>query len=164
VSTSSTQFDSFVPVFSTPPEKPEMLAGFTTEQLRTHARGINVREIGWMLDQETITGKNFIPGANSATDQQFRTVFRKVIPFGPLPNSDTNSIAHGITFDINFTLVDMWASATNSTSGSYSAFTFGYGGTLIGLYMDETYVNITTTADYSNYTRCFVVVEYMLEQ
>jgi len=30
--------------------------------------------------------------------------------------------------------------------------------------MDETYVNITTTADYSNYTRCFVVVEYMLEQ
>jgi hypothetical protein len=162
MTTDSSQYDSFVPVFSTPPEKPEMLAGFTTEQLRIHATGINFREIGWYLDQQIVTGKNFIPGISSANDQQFRTVFRKVIIFGALPDTNTKPMAHGITFDANFTLVDMWASATDPVG--FTAITFAYGGTVVYLDMDANNVNITTTSNMTNYTRCYVVIEYMLEQ
>ena len=157
----ATTFDSFVPVYSASPGKPEELRNFTTEQLRIHATGINVREIGWMLNQQTITGKNFIPGVNAPTLQSYRTVFRKVIDFGTLPNNTTKSVAHGITFDSNFTLVDMWASATDPTG--FTAITFSFGGTVVYLNMDATNVNIITTANYSNYTRSFVVIEYLLE-
>lgn len=162
MTTDSTNFNSFVPVYSVSPEKPEEMRNFTTEQLRIHATGINFREIGWMLDREIITGKNFIPGVSSANDQAFRTVFRKVIIFGVLPNTNTTSVAHGITFDANFTLVDMWASATDPVG--FKAITFAFGGTVVYLDMDATYVNITTTANYTNYTRCYVVIEYLLEQ
>lgn len=162
MTTDSSQYDSFVPVFSTPPEKPEALRNFTTEQLRLHATGINVREIGYMVNNQIITGKNFIPGVNATNPQQFRTVFRKVIPFGALPNAGTKSVAHGITFDINFTLVDMWASATDPVG--FTAITFAYGGTVVYLNMDATNVNITTTGNLSNYTRTYVCIEYLLEQ
>ncbi len=158
----STNFDSFVPVYSESPEKPEDLRSFTTEQLRIHAAGINFREIGWMLNQQIITGKSFIPSTGSASEQNYRTVFRKVIPFGALPNSTTKSIAHGINVDANFTLVDSWASATDPVG--LTAITFAYDPTSsVYLNMGATNVNITTTADYSNYTRSFVVIEYLLE-
>lgn len=162
MTTDSTNFDSFVPVYSVSPEKPEEMRNFTTEQLRIHATGINFREIGWMLDQETITGKNFIPGVNSSNDQEYRTVFRKVVVFGTLPNNATKSVAHGITFDANFTLVDMWASATDPSG--FTAIAFDFSGTVVKLNMDATNVNITTTANYTNYTRCYVFIEYLLEQ
>jgi hypothetical protein len=157
------EFDSFVPVFSTSPEKPEDMRNFTTEQLRIHATNINVREIGWMLDQELLTGKSFIPGTTSPQQEPgFRSVFRKVVIFGTLPNTATKSVAHGITFDANFTLVDLWASATDPVG--FTAFTADFGGTAVTLNMDATNVNITTNADYTAYTRCFVVIEYLLEQ
>lgn len=162
MTTDSSAFDAFVPVYSVSPEKPEDLRNFTTEQLRVHATGINFREIGWYLDREIVTGKNFIPGTSSSTNQVFRTVFRKVIEFGTLPNAATKSVAHGIIFDANFTLVDMWASSTDPVA--YTAITFAFGGTVVYLNMDATNVNITTTADYTNYTRCNVVIEYLLEQ
>lgn len=163
MTTDSTNFDSFVPVYSTSPESPEDLRNFTTEQLRIHATGINFREIGWMLDQQLITGKNFLPGTSTPSDQGFRTVWRKVIVFGALPASTTKSIAHGITFDINFTLVDSWASATDPVN--FRAITFAYQPECsVSLQIVGPDVIITTTADYSNYTRCYVVIEYLLEQ
>ena len=162
MTTDSSNFDTFVPVYSTTPEKPEDLRNFTTEQLRIHATGINFREIGWMIDREVITGKNFIPGTSSSSNQAFRTVFRKVVDFGALPDTTTKAVAHGITNDINFTLIDSWASATDPVA--FKDITFGFGGTVVYLIIDGPDVKITTTADYTNYTRCNVVIEYMLEQ
>jgi hypothetical protein len=162
MTTDSTNFDSFVPVYSAAPEKPEGLRTFTVEQLRLHATGINFREIGWMLDREIVTGKNFIPGVNSPSNQTFRTVFRKVVVFGALPNSTSTPVAHGITNDINFTLVDSWASATDPIA--LKEITFGYQPECsVSLQTVGANVIITTTANYSNYTRCYVVLEYLLE-
>jgi hypothetical protein len=56
----------------------------------------------------------------------------------------------------------MWASATNPVG--HTAITFAYGGTVVYLDMDVNNVNITTTANLSNYTRCYVVLEYLLEE
>lgn len=155
----SQNFESFVPVYDVDPPEKEDFRGFTTEQLRIHATNINVRELGFVLDRELLTGKLFIPSSNST--QQFRNIFRKVIDFGPLLDTATKSVAHGITFDANFTLIDMWASATNPVG--FTAFTVNFGGTVVTLNMDATNVNITTSADYTAYTRCYVIIEYLLE-
>jgi hypothetical protein len=163
--TTSSVYDTFVPVFSTSPEKPEDLRNFTTEQLRIHATGINVREVGWMVNTQLLTGKRFLPGTSTG-GVGFRSVFRIVVNFGALPNTGTKSVAHGIqTVDANFSLVQMWASATKPTV-AYSALPIPYvdtAGNVIELNMDATNVNISTTADYSAYTICYVVIEFLLQ-
>lgn len=162
-------FESYVPVYDVAPEGLEDLKGFIVEQLKRHANAINLREIGFFLDQELLSGKAFIPGINEATNggssQQFRTVLRKVIDFGTLPNAGTKSVPHEITFDANFTLVQMFASATDPTN--FLALPIPYdsagGGDGIALFMNATNVVITTETNRSTYTRCFVVIEYMQE-
>lgn len=169
ISSDSQNLESYVPVYDVVPEKWEDARAFLAEQLKKITNAVNSKEIGFFLDQELLSGKAFIPGVNIATDggssQQFRTVLRKVIDFGALPNSATKSVPHGIFFDANFTLIDMWISATDSIN--LLAFTLAYWsnsspGSII-LNMDNTNINVTTTSDYSAYTRSFVVCEYMQE-
>lgn len=162
-------FESYVPVYDVAPEKLEDLRGFVVEQLKLHANAINLREIGFFLDQELLSGKAFIPGTNNAasggTSQQFRQVLRKVIDFGTLPNATTKSVPHGITFDANFTLVQMFAAATDPTN--FVAFPIPYdsagGGDGVALFMNATDVVIRTQTNRTTYTRCFVTIEYMQE-
>jgi len=165
----SQNFESYVPVYDVAPENLEDLRGFIVEQLKRHANAINLREIGFFLDQELLSGKAFIPGMNNVNNggnsQQYRTVLRKVIDFGTLPNAGTKSVPHEITFDANFTLIQMFAAATDPTN--FIAFPIPYdsagGGDGVALFMNATNVVITTETNRSTYTRCFVVIEYMQE-
>jgi hypothetical protein len=164
--------ESYVPVYDVIPDKWEDARPFVTEMLKKITNALNFREIGFFLDEELLSGKSFIPGVNAtsngATSQIFRQVFRKVIDFGGLPLNPagaTKSVPHGITFDANFTLVQMWASATDPIARVALPIPFA-SQTLnqnILLYMDQTFVNIITAANYSGYTRCFVTIEYLLE-
>ena len=161
-------FESYVPVYDAVPEDWEMARQFLVEHLKKVSNAINIREIGWFLDEELLSGKGFIPGVNvqgNASPDQFRQIFRKVINFGALPNSTTKSVAHGINFDSNFTLIQMWASATDPIN--FIAFPIPYAGAGgndgVKLYMDSTNVIISTQTNRAAYTRCFVVIEYMLE-
>lgn len=165
----SQNLESYVPVYDVAPEKWEEARPFIVEQLKKLATAINIREIGWFLDQELLSGKAFIPGTNNILDggssQTFRTILRKVIDFGTLPNATTKSVPHGITFDANFTLIQMWASATDPVNLIALPIPYDSAGTAggIALYMDATNVNIVTQSNRSTYTRCFVVTEYIQE-
>lgn len=149
-------FEAFVPVYDTVPETWEEGRQFLVEQLKKISNAVNVREIGWLLDEEYLSGQQFIPGTNlTGESQQFRSVLRKVIDCSPLAIG-ANTFAHGITFDANFTLMQLYGAATNS-------------GTLLAvplpnavdtLSMDATNINITSTAAYD---RCFVVFSYIQE-
>ena len=75
-------FESYLPVYDSVPEKWEDGRVFLIEQLKKISNVVNVREIGWYLDEEVLTGKQFIPLATSS--QEFRSVFRKVIDCGTL--------------------------------------------------------------------------------
>ena len=165
----SQNLESYVPVYDVAPKTWEEGRAFIVEQLKRLANAVNVREIGYFLDQELLSGKSFIPGSNETaaggTSQQFRTILRKVIDFGALPNSTTKSVPHEISFDANLTLIDMWLSATDPTN--LLAFSLAYWsnsspGSII-LNMDSTNINVTTTSNYSTYTRSFVVCEYIQE-
>lgn len=166
----SQNLESYVPVYDAIPEKWEDAKPFIVEQLKKISNAVNIREIGWFLDQELLSGKAFIPSSTPLSDlstsQVFRQVLRKVVDFGALPAAGTKSVAHGITVDFNFTLVQMFAAATDPNDLLALPIVYADPTALnkaIALNMDATNVNITVGIDRSAYTRTFVVIEYMQE-
>jgi hypothetical protein len=155
----SQQLESYVPVYDVAPEKWEEGRAFIVEELKKLANAINVREIGFFLDQELLSGKSFIPGVNIASDggssQQFRTILRKVIVFPGL-TIGANTQPHGIMIDANFSLIQLWGAATNATALTgepipNGADTISY---------TSTDIIITVAAAY---TRAWAVIEFIQE-
>lgn len=165
----SQNLESYVPVYDAIPENWEDGRAFIVEQLKKITNAVNTKEIGFFLDQELLSGKAFIPGINIATDgatsQQFRTVLRKVIDFGPLPNAEIKSVPHDIFVDYNFTLVQMYAAATDPVGLQAFPIPYAAAGTndSVALYMDDNNINIITQTNRSSFTRVFIVVEYLQE-
>ena len=162
--------ESYVPVYDVIPEKWDEARPFIVEQLKKITNAVNIREIGWFLDEELLSGKAFIPGTvnieASETAQQYRTILRKIIDFGSLPNSTVKSVPHGVIVDGNFTLIAMWACATDPIGLTSLSIPYANPTALnlaIALQMDSVNVNITTGTARSNYTRTFVVLEYTQE-
>lgn len=151
-------FESYIPVYDDIPEKWDEAKPFIVEQLKLLANGLNVREIGFFLDEELLSGKQFIPtssmsGDSSSNSQQFRTILRKVIDVSPLV-AGANAFNHGITFDANFTLIDLWVSGTNSGTLTARRIT---GNDVI---MNATQLLITSPQVFD---RAFAFVEYIQE-
>lgn len=163
----STTFDSYVPVYDAVPESWEEAKPFIVEVLKKMSNAINIREIGWLLDEELLTGKAFIPGPVVPGNNPgiYRQVFRKVIDFGPLPDNSTKTVPHGIVFDANFTLIQLWGSATDPTG--LVAIPLPFVGqtvaTSIALLMNSTDIIVTTHDVKSQFSRVFIFIEYLLE-
>ncbi len=102
MSLSSQEFESYVPVYDAIPDQWENARPFVVEQLKKISNAINVREIGFLLDEELLSGKQFIPAAVPAGD------------VSPLVAGLNAGVVHGITFDNRFTLIDLWVAGTNS--------------------------------------------------
>jgi len=151
--------ESYVPVYDAVPTTWEEGRAFFVEQLKKLAQAVNVREIGYFLDEELLSGKAFIPGLNNVLDggtsQQFRTILRKVIVFPGL-TPGVNTQPHGLTVDGNFSLIQLFGAATNAT-------------TLTGIPLP----NGTSTISYdvsniiitvaSAYTRAWAIIEFISE-
>ena len=153
----SQNLESYVPVYDAIPERWEDARSFIVEQLKKISNGVNVREIGFFLDQELLTGKSFIPGVNIATDggssQQFRSILRIVVDVSPLV-AGANAFPHGVVFDANLTSIDSWVEATNSTT--LQAVTLVYPNLII----NGPTINITSPGAYD---RAFFFWEYIQE-
>ena len=152
MSISSQQFESYGPVYDAVPEKWEDARGFIVEQLRKITNSLNVKEIGFFLDEELLSGKSLFSTTNT---QQFRTILRMTLDTGAL-TAGANTFPHGILVDSNFTLVQMFASATNS--GTLVAEPIPNGSDTLS--MNATDVIITVAA---NWDRSLVVIEYTQE-
>jgi len=152
----STQLESFVPVYDTVPEQWEQARPFLVEQLKKLANAVNAREIGFFLDEELLSGKAFIPGATLPGNNpgQFRQILRIVVIFGAVTAGAT-SRAHGVMVDANFTLIQLWACAFNSTS--LVGTTFGNSDTIS---MDVTDINIVSNGTYD---KVYAFMEYVQE-
>lgn len=151
--------ESYVPVYDVVPDKWEEARPFLVEQLKKITNAVNIREIGWFLDEEVLSGKAFIPGSASpneaGTSSIFRQVLRKVIDVGSI-TAGVIMIPHGITNDENYEQIALWACATNSTT--LTSTVFGNSNTIriIG-------PNIIITSD-GTYNRCKAYLEYIQEQ
>ena len=159
-SNTSQKFESFVPVYDALPEKMEDLRPFLVEILKEHANAINTRVIGWLLDEELLSGYQYIPGSNlTGTSEQFRSGLRKVVVTGALAVGVNPPVPHGITFDVNFTLLNLWVAATNSTT--FIAQTISNAPAQnTNVLMDATNITITSP---SVFDRSITFVEYVQE-
>jgi hypothetical protein len=155
-SASSQEFESFVPVYDTVPDKWEDARAFLVEHLKKISNAVNIRTIGWLLDEQLLSGQAFIPGITIAGNNpsQFRQVLRKVVDVSPLIAGINPPVAHGITFDINFTLIDLWVSGTDSAA--FTARTISGNDVL----MDATNLVITSPQAFD---RAFAFIEYIQE-
>lgn len=155
----NTVLDSFIPVYDAVPEKWEDARPFIVEQLKMMSNAINIREIGWFLDQELISGKTFTPSSttsnNAGTNENFRTILRKVVIF-PILNVGVNTQPHGVTVDGNFTLIQLFGAATNA--GAFTGEPIPNGADTITY--NATNIIITVAA---GYTRAVAVMEYVQE-
>lgn len=113
MNSSSQIFESYVPVYDALPNEWEKSRQLLVELLKKMSNAINIRQIGWLLDEEYLSGQSFIPGV--VNPGEFRSVLMKVINVGPLL-AGLNVIPHGITFDSNFTLINLYATATDNVS------------------------------------------------
>jgi len=148
-------FETYVPVYDAIPDKWEEAQEFLVERLKELANAVNIREVGWLLDEEILNGQSFFPPSGiSGTSEQFRTVLRKVIDFSPLVIG-VNTRAHGITFDANFSLLHQYAAAT--TSGLTAR---PIPNDVESITMDATNIYITATAAA---LRCYCTTEYIQE-
>ena len=151
--------ESYVPVYDVIPDKWDDARPFIVEQLKQLANGVNAREIGFYLDTELLSGKAFIPGLPvlplNSTPQQFRSILRIVVDFSPLV-AGVNTRAHNVLVDANFTLMQLYAAATDSVALTgepipNGADTISY---------DVNNIIITVA---KGYNRAFAVMEYIQE-
>lgn len=156
------ELEAFVPSYDIIPEDWPHARQFLVEHLKRISNALNVREIGWFLTEQSLAGKNLF--RTDESNDQFRSILRIVINFGALPNAGTKTVAHGLTIDANFSIVNMWLGATdpvNFVGFGLSYFSIAAGD--IKLSYDVNNVIVTTASNYSAYTTTYVVMEYTQE-
>lgn len=154
---SSQEFESYIPIYDVVPEKWEDARDMIVEQLKKISEGVNVREIGFFLDQELLSGKQFFPAPDTVqggSSQQFRTILRIVVDCSPLVMGLNAGVSHGIIFDTNFSLIDMWVAGTNS--GTLQAQVISGNSVLL----NSTDIVITSPMAFD---RAYCVLEYIQE-
>lgn len=155
MSLSSQQFESYVPVYDTVPEKWEEARQFLVEHLKKISNAVNVRTIGYYLDEELLSGNAFIPGATIPGNNPgiFRQILRKVIDVSPLVIG-ANTFPHDVIVDSRFTLINLWVCGTDSVGLTSLRIT---GNDVV---MNTTDLLITSPQAFD---RAFSVIEYIQE-
>ena len=98
---------------------------------------------------EIDTGQKWVDG---------KTIYRKVINFGALPNGVSKSMAHGIT-NLDFIIFSYLTAKTGA--GFRRQFVEGnLSSSGVDMGIDNSTVNFYTTWDFSNYPDSFWVIEY----
>jgi len=114
---------------------------------------INERVIGNFYTNEQLAGQEYF-GSNN---QRRRSVFRKVVNFGTLPNTGAKSVAHNLNPTSDWKFTHIYATGSDPVALSYIPVPNSF------IVVDATNVTITTTSDLTAYTNCTVVLEYLKE-
>lgn len=138
-------------------EDPKELRFDINDLYQTIASAVNNKVGGLYVPQEKINSQQYFKSGNV---QQYRNIYRMVVDFGALPNAGTLSKPHNISgWNSSYRLTSCYGGATSS--GTLEAVPLPNEG--IFLKINSTNVIITTTADYSMYTACTIVIEYAKE-
>ena len=131
------------------------------QNLSAMATVVNIKDSAYYGLAEFVNSQLFFPNPslNSTTTvtADWRNVTRLVINFGALPNTATKSVAHGLTPTASWTFTHINATASDTTGKNYLPIP----STQANLTVNATNVNITTTANLTNYNVCYVVLEYL---
>ncbi len=146
------------------PEDPDEKDLKLRQYLNNIARATNTKDSGIYNSSETVTGQQFLPTFSTETESSatYRGVLRKVIDFGALPDTGTKSVPHGIIFTAEQSVTRLYGAATEPGLTWYPLpYAAPVDTNNIELNLTATTVNIVTGRDRTNFTRCFVVVEWI---
>lgn len=123
---------------------------------------VNRKQNGMYTLTEVVAGKIYY-ATNPENASDFRQGFFKEVNFGALPNTGTKSVAHGVAFDANYRLMNMYAAATDPVSLIYLPIPYASPvlANNIEMNADATNVNITTGSNRSAFTSCSVLLDYV---
>ncbi len=119
------------------------------------ALALNIKDIGYYLNQEFNDGQQWFTSSNNAND--LRPNFRTVVNFGALPNAGAKVAPHGITVDANLKWTKIYGAATDPAALQGIPLTDG---SITSILVDATNVTITTSANLTSFTVCTVILEY----
>lgn len=144
------------------------------QNLANMANAINYKDTGLYGTDELLTGKLYFPKpgltSESTKTPNMRSVIRKVFNWintngglNTLPNAATDFIVHGIAFDVNTILINIYGAATDPAAIKLIPLPFvADAGSNIALWADATNIYINTGAtDRRNYTIAYIVIEYL---
>lgn len=129
---------------------------------------LNLKDTGYYDVQEFVNGQLFFPNpalsSSTAQTPSYRQVYRLVVDFGALPNATTKSVAHGLTIGSGYSFTRIYGCATNpSTEFIPLPYSSSTANNNIELNVDTTNVNVTTSIDYSAYTKTYIILEYITQ-
>lgn len=127
--------------------------------MKRSADSMNTKEGALYTLKEVATFQQYFVASEP---QRTRNVYRMTVNFGALPNTGAKSVPHGIAFNSECSITRMYGAATDPVNLLYIPLPLAAPVLIenIELYADGTNVNIITGRNFSNYTRCTVVLEY----
>jgi hypothetical protein len=161
----SRSLQSFIPNDLIIPDNAKEANLVLTDYFRNVIDALNDKTIGQYSTTQTVSGEKWFTVGN-ANSQRF--AYRKVINFGALPNAAATAVAHGITTTQNTVFTHIYGTATDpgaTTITSAIPIPLADPAVLanaIRIEVDATNVTVTTAANYSAYTVCYIVLEYII--
>lgn len=141
------------------------------QNINNISMALNIKDVGYYPIEEFLNGQLFFPSPNldpnTTEGTPFRQVFRTVVDFGTLSNNGVTSIPHNINIDTitpseySFTRIYGAASKPDQTSFIPIPYSSTILAENISLSVTNTDIVITTAQDYSDYTICYIIVEYI---
>lgn len=156
---------SLAPYLQTSVFFPEEFDEFRVKFLQLYrdiSSNVNVRQIGVFDLQEFLTGQRWFTAGDPQTKRQ---TFRKVITFGALAAGSTNTIAHGISGVVTFTVITGTAITTTAgIGGNYQVplpYVSAAANANIDLKADPTNIYLVLGAAGFSLSSGFVILEYL---
>ena len=135
----------------------EFVDGFSELYPRI-AMQVNAKDYGYYSTNEQANGQRWY-----STPQDYKTVYRKRIDIGALPNNTTKNTAHGITIGANTVITRLYGAATDHSTLFIPLPYVDMSGSSnhIQLSMDGTNIILKSNAGYSGFTAAYVICEYV---
>ena len=134
-----------------------------TDYSRSVSTSINQREICAYVANEILTGSTLFSDEDTSDVELsvLRPVYRKVIQFGPLPNATSKSVPHHIPVVNTYQFIKVLTVPNNPAATGATPYATPIPNATARVDITTTNIVITTTADYSAYTVCSVILEYV---
>ena len=137
----------------------EFVNGFSELYPRI-AMQVNAKDFGYYSTNEQVNGQRWYD-----TPQSYKTVYRKRVDIGALPNNTTKNTAHGITLSATSEITRLYGVATDPSTTFIPLPYVDMSGSNhhIQLSMDGTNVILKSDYDYSGFTKSYVIIEFVQE-
>lgn len=120
---------------------------------------VNAKSIGKYGDKESLSGNSYYNEDKQVEDPSYNVV----INCGALPDTATKQIAHGLDSTWSYKLVRIIGASSDSTNKKYLPIPYATSTAIdiIEMWIDDTYINITTGKDRTSFDTTKIILEYL---